>query len=44
MLCVSSQEELQPALKSLQDKLEVFNEVKQTCHQTAEHIKVKKID
>ena len=37
---VSFQEELQPALKSLQEKLEVFNEVKQTCDQTAEHIKV----
>ncbi|XP_046872212.1 E3 ubiquitin-protein ligase TRIM35-like [Hypomesus transpacificus] len=30
-------EELQPALKSLQDQLEVFNEVKQTCHQTVNH-------
>ncbi|XP_067107558.1 E3 ubiquitin-protein ligase TRIM35-like [Osmerus mordax] len=33
-------EELQPALKSLQEKLKVFNKVKQTCDQTAEHIKI----
>ncbi|XP_062335180.1 nuclear factor 7, ovary-like [Osmerus eperlanus] len=33
-------EELQPALKSLQEKLKIFNEVKQTCDQTANHIKV----
>ncbi|XP_046879437.1 nuclear factor 7, ovary-like [Hypomesus transpacificus] len=33
-------EELQPALKSLQEKLKFFHKVKQTCHQTAEHIKI----
>ncbi|XP_067101899.1 E3 ubiquitin-protein ligase TRIM39-like [Osmerus mordax] len=33
-------EKLQPALKSLQEKLEVFNKVKQTCDQTAQHIKI----
>ncbi|XP_062328824.1 nuclear factor 7, ovary-like [Osmerus eperlanus] len=33
-------EELQPALKSLQEKLEVFTKVKQTCDQTAQHIKI----
>ena len=38
---VSSQEELKPALKSLQEKLKIFKEVKQTCDKTAEHIKVK---
>ncbi|XP_041758452.1 nuclear factor 7, brain-like [Coregonus clupeaformis] len=31
-------EELQTALKPLQEKLEVFNKVKLTCDQTAEHI------
>ncbi|XP_062335879.1 nuclear factor 7, ovary-like [Osmerus eperlanus] len=33
-------EELQPALKSLKMKLEVVNEVKKNCDQTAEHIKI----
>ncbi|XP_062335883.1 E3 ubiquitin-protein ligase TRIM35-like [Osmerus eperlanus] len=33
-------EELQPALKSLKTKLKVFNKVKKTCDQTAEHIKI----
>ncbi|XP_067107487.1 E3 ubiquitin-protein ligase TRIM35-like [Osmerus mordax] len=33
-------EELQPALKSLQKKLKVFKRVKQTCDQTANHIKI----
>ncbi|XP_067107937.1 nuclear factor 7, ovary-like isoform X2 [Osmerus mordax] len=32
--------ELQPALKSLQEKLKIFNEVKQTCDQTTNHIKI----
>ncbi|XP_041714136.1 E3 ubiquitin-protein ligase TRIM35-like [Coregonus clupeaformis] len=32
-------EELQTDLKPLQEKLKVFNEVKQTCDQTAGHIK-----
>ncbi|XP_041714138.2 E3 ubiquitin-protein ligase TRIM35-like [Coregonus clupeaformis] len=32
-------EELQTDLKPLQEKLKVFNEVKQTCDQTAVHIK-----
>ncbi|XP_014066784.1 zinc-binding protein A33 isoform X1 [Salmo salar] len=32
-------EQLQTALKPLQNKMEVFNEVKQTFDQTAEHIK-----
>ncbi|XP_062335184.1 E3 ubiquitin-protein ligase TRIM35-like [Osmerus eperlanus] len=34
------QEELQPVLKSLQEKLKIFNEVKLTCDQTGHHIKV----
>ncbi|XP_078146103.1 E3 ubiquitin-protein ligase TRIM39-like [Centroberyx gerrardi] len=33
-------EELQESLKPLQEKLELFNEVKGNCDQTAEHIKV----
>uniref|UniRef100_UPI003AAE5F84 nuclear factor 7, ovary-like n=1 Tax=Centroberyx gerrardi TaxID=166262 RepID=UPI003AAE5F84 len=33
-------EELQKSLKPLQEKLELFNEVKENCDQTAEHIKV----
>ncbi|XP_071394840.1 E3 ubiquitin-protein ligase TRIM39-like [Centroberyx affinis] len=33
-------EELQKSLKPLQEKLELFNEVKGNCDQTAEHIKV----
>ncbi|XP_067101902.1 E3 ubiquitin-protein ligase TRIM35-like isoform X2 [Osmerus mordax] len=33
-------EELQPALKSLQEKLKVFTKVKQTCDKTAQHIKI----
>ncbi|XP_078146391.1 E3 ubiquitin-protein ligase TRIM35-like [Centroberyx gerrardi] len=33
-------EELQKSLKSLKEKLELFNEVKGNCDQTAEHIKV----
>ncbi|XP_029902009.1 nuclear factor 7, ovary-like [Myripristis murdjan] len=33
-------EELQESLKPLQEKLELFNEVKGKCNQTAEHIKV----
>ncbi|XP_046879435.1 E3 ubiquitin-protein ligase TRIM35-like [Hypomesus transpacificus] len=33
-------EELQPALKSLQEKLKIFKKVKQTCNQTANHIKI----
>ncbi|XP_046872207.1 zinc-binding protein A33-like [Hypomesus transpacificus] len=33
-------EELQPALKSLQEQLKVFNKVKQTCDQTANHITI----
>ncbi|XP_062335225.1 E3 ubiquitin-protein ligase TRIM35-like [Osmerus eperlanus] len=33
-------EELQPALKSLQEKLKAFKRVKQTCDQTAEHIEI----
>uniref|UniRef100_A0A667XI77 Uncharacterized protein n=1 Tax=Myripristis murdjan TaxID=586833 RepID=A0A667XI77_9TELE len=33
-------EELQESLKSLQEKLKVFNKVKGNCDQTAEHIKV----
>ncbi|XP_029611105.1 E3 ubiquitin/ISG15 ligase TRIM25-like [Salmo trutta] len=32
-------EELQTFLKPLQEKLEVFNKVKQTCNQTVKHIK-----
>ncbi|XP_071771301.2 E3 ubiquitin-protein ligase TRIM39-like [Centroberyx gerrardi] len=32
--------ELQESLKSLQEKLKLFNEVKGNCDQTAEHIKV----
>ncbi|XP_067115917.1 E3 ubiquitin-protein ligase TRIM39-like [Osmerus mordax] len=35
-----TQEKLQPALKSLRKKLEVFNKVKHTCDQTAEHFKI----
>ncbi|XP_046879236.1 LOW QUALITY PROTEIN: E3 ubiquitin-protein ligase TRIM39-like [Hypomesus transpacificus] len=33
-------EELQHTLKYLQEKLKIFNEVKQTCDQTANHIKI----
>uniref|UniRef100_A0A667XKU1 Uncharacterized protein n=1 Tax=Myripristis murdjan TaxID=586833 RepID=A0A667XKU1_9TELE len=33
-------EELQKSLKPLQEKLELFNQVKENCDQTAEHIKV----
>ncbi|XP_062328822.1 E3 ubiquitin-protein ligase TRIM35-like [Osmerus eperlanus] len=33
-------EKLQPALKSLQEKLKVFTKVKQTCDKTAQHIKI----
>ncbi|XP_029899968.1 nuclear factor 7, ovary-like [Myripristis murdjan] len=33
-------EELQKSLKPLQEKLELFNQVKGNCDQTAEHIKV----
>ncbi|XP_029900666.1 nuclear factor 7, ovary-like [Myripristis murdjan] len=33
-------EELQKSLKTLQEKLELFNKVKGNCDQTAEHIKV----
>ncbi|KAL0966918.1 hypothetical protein UPYG_G00302260 [Umbra pygmaea] len=32
-------EEVKTVLKSLQEKMEVYHEVKQTCDQTAEHIK-----
>ncbi|KAL0966921.1 hypothetical protein UPYG_G00302290 [Umbra pygmaea] len=32
-------EQIKAALKPLQEKMEVFNKVKQTCDQTAEHIK-----
>lgn len=37
----SFQEEVKPALKPLQEKQNVFNDVKLTCDQTAEHIKVR---
>ncbi|XP_067108287.1 E3 ubiquitin-protein ligase TRIM39-like [Osmerus mordax] len=33
-------EELQPALKSLQEKLKIFNKVKQICDKTANHITI----
>ncbi|XP_059186216.1 nuclear factor 7, ovary-like [Centropristis striata] len=33
-------EELQKSLEPLQEKLKIFEQVKGTCHQTAEHIKV----
>ncbi|XP_071401432.1 E3 ubiquitin-protein ligase TRIM39-like [Centroberyx affinis] len=35
-----NKKELQESLKSLQEKLELFNKVKGNCDQTAEHIKV----
>lgn len=33
-------DELQTVLKPLQEKLQVFSKVKQTCHQIAKHIKI----
>ncbi|XP_030648146.1 zinc-binding protein A33-like [Chanos chanos] len=36
---VDNREELKTALKSLQEKLKIFEKVKLTCDQTAEHIK-----
>ena len=40
LILVLLQEELQTALKPLEEKLKIFKEVKQTCDQTADHIKV----
>ncbi|XP_030642200.1 tripartite motif-containing protein 35-like [Chanos chanos] len=36
---LDKREELKTALKPLQDKLKIFEKVKETCDQTAEHIK-----